>query len=126
MKAVWWSATIRNHSSTAGLRARQLVVPSRELAPPSHAGSRAPLYVKCLAVGSQLLVHWVGASGGKVPLTLELDTAAYTIDAPAAPACYQRTNELVSKLGCGRPAAFTLLGLIAACCLLWHWGMCDY
>lgn len=79
-------------------------------------GKRPPLYLKCIATGVQLLVHWVagaapsgsggagaggnasaGASSAE-PCTLELDTAAYTTDAPAAPDCYKAMPELLGKL----------------------------
>lgn len=66
---------------------------------------RLPLYVKCLAVGPQLLVHWVagagssgGGGGGQEPHTLELDSAAFTTEAGAVPACYRDTPQLVAKL----------------------------
>ncbi|EFN53306.1 hypothetical protein CHLNCDRAFT_136975 [Chlorella variabilis] len=62
-------------------------------------GKRAPVYVKGLVLGGQLLVHWVeGDSPTSEPRTLELDAAAFTTDEPAAPACYQHTTELVAKL----------------------------
>ena len=63
------------------------------------AGKRAPMYVKCLVVGGQLLVHWVaGASAASEPHTVELDTAAFTTDAPAPPDCYKDMAGLVAKL----------------------------
>lgn len=69
------------------------------------AGKRAPVYVKGLVLGGQLLVHWVeGDSPTSEPRTLELDAAAFTTDEPAAPACYQHTTELVAKLRCAAAA----------------------
>ena len=88
----------------------------------SAAAGRLPLYVKCLAVGPQLLVHWVagagssgGGGGGQEPHTLELDSAAFTTEAGAVPACYRDTPQLVAKLrsvgaagGCGCSASNAL------------------
>lgn len=70
------------------------------------AGARSPLYVKCLSLGPQLLVHWlpgggaaaVGTGSSPEPHTLELDVAAYTTDAPAAPTCYKDAGKLVAQL----------------------------
>ena len=75
----------------------------------SAAAGRLPLYVKCMAVGPQLLVHWVagpgsssggggGGGGGQEPRTLELDSAAFTTEAAAVPACYRDMPQLVAKL----------------------------
>ncbi|KAL4431594.1 hypothetical protein ABPG77_001436 [Micractinium sp. CCAP 211/92] len=72
-------------------------------------GKRPPLFLKCLVLGNQLLVHWVagpapgtgaGSSGGNSgePHTLELDTGAYTTDAGSAPDCYRSMPELLAKL----------------------------
>lgn len=71
-------------------------------------GKRPPLFLKCLPLGGQLLVHWVAgpapgtgagsSSGGGGPRTLELGTAAYTTDASSAPDCYRAMPELLSKL----------------------------
>lgn len=73
-----------------------------------RAGKRPPLFLKCLPLGGQLLVHWVAgpapgtgagsSSGGGGPRTLELETAAYTTDASSAPDCYRAMPELLSKL----------------------------
>lgn len=74
--------------------------------PALRAGTRAPLYLKCLALGPQLLVHWAAGGGGsgnagadQQPRAFELDTAAYTAEgADAAPACYKDVAGLVGLL----------------------------
>ncbi|PSC76580.1 putative proteasome inhibitor [Micractinium conductrix] len=94
-------------------------------------GQRAPLYLKCLAVGDQLLLHWTAGTAGQnpgsggggggggasapaagEPGSLELDAAAYTTDAATAPACYKHMAQLLAKLSealggalAGKPAS---------------------
>lgn len=117
-------------SPAAGCRNRSL--PTKRLCPPHalgtpalHAGKRAPLYVKSLAVGDQLLVHWVAGAGlfgaggsssaAKEPQAFELDTSAYTTDALAAPACYKDMGGLVGKLRCVGGFSVCVLLVVADC-----------
>ena len=91
---------------------------------PLTAGQRAPLYLKCLAVGDQLLLHWTAGTAGQnpgsggggggggasapaagEPGSLELDAAAYTTDAATAPACYKHMAQLLAKLRYGEQVA---------------------
>ena len=71
--------------------------------------NRPALFLKCISAGPKLLVQWMVDSGAAPSSNsssnssqmLELDTAKYVTEAPAAPAAYQNADELVKLLDGG-------------------------